>query len=63
MLLIETTGLSKHYGQVKALDMLDLKVEPGIIGLVGANGAARDNRPQHAGGNAAQPRCSLTSAG
>jgi ABC-2 type transport system ATP-binding protein len=41
MLLIETTGLSKHYGQVKALDMLDLKVEPGIIGLVGANGAGK----------------------
>jgi ABC-2 type transport system ATP-binding protein len=41
MLLIETTGLSKHYGQVKALDMLDLRVEPGIIGLVGANGAGK----------------------
>ena len=41
MLLIETTGLSKHYGQVKALDMLDLKVESGIIGLVGANGAGK----------------------
>ena len=41
MLLIETTGLSKHYGQVKALDMLDLRVESGIIGLVGANGAGK----------------------
>jgi ABC-2 type transport system ATP-binding protein len=41
MSLIETTGLSKHYGQVKALDMLDLRVEPGIIGLVGANGAGK----------------------
>jgi ABC-2 type transport system ATP-binding protein len=41
MSLIETTGLSKHYGQVKALDMLDLQVEPGIIGLVGANGAGK----------------------
>jgi ABC-2 type transport system ATP-binding protein len=40
-LLIETSGLSKHYGQVKALDMLDLHVEPGIIGLVGANGAGK----------------------
>jgi ABC-2 type transport system ATP-binding protein len=40
-LLIETSGLSKHYGQVKALDMLDLQVEPGIIGLVGANGAGK----------------------
>ena len=41
MSLIETTGLSKHYGQVKALDMLDLRVEPGFIGLVGANGAGK----------------------
>ncbi len=40
-MLIETSGLSKHYGQVKALDMLDLHVEPGIIGLVGANGAGK----------------------
>jgi ABC-2 type transport system ATP-binding protein len=41
MALIETTGLTKHYGPVKALDQLDLAVEPGIIGLVGANGAGK----------------------
>ena len=41
MALIETTGLTKHYGPVKALDQLDLMVEPGIIGLVGANGAGK----------------------
>jgi len=41
MALIETSGLTKHYGQVKALDKLDLAVEPGIIGLVGANGAGK----------------------
>jgi ABC-2 type transport system ATP-binding protein len=41
MALIETIGLSKHYGPVKALDRLDLSVEPGIIGLVGANGAGK----------------------
>jgi len=41
MALIETVGLSKHYGAVKALDRLDLSVEPGIIGLVGANGAGK----------------------
>jgi ABC-2 type transport system ATP-binding protein len=41
MALIEASGLTKHYGQVKALEMLDLSVEPGIIGLVGANGAGK----------------------
>jgi ABC-2 type transport system ATP-binding protein len=41
MALIETSGLTKHYGPVKALDKLDLSVEPGIIGLVGANGAGK----------------------
>jgi ABC-2 type transport system ATP-binding protein len=41
MALIQTIGLSKHYGPVKALDRLDLSVEPGIIGLVGANGAGK----------------------
>jgi ABC-2 type transport system ATP-binding protein len=41
MALIETIGLSKHFGSVKALDRLDLAVEPGIIGLVGSNGAGK----------------------
>ncbi len=41
MSLIETISLSKHYGPVKALDGLNLTVEPGIIGLVGANGAGK----------------------
>ena len=41
MALIETVGLTKHYGSVKALEKLDLSVEPGIIGLVGANGAGK----------------------
>jgi ABC-2 type transport system ATP-binding protein len=41
MALIEATGLTKHYGQVKALEKLDLAVEPGVIGLVGANGAGK----------------------
>jgi len=41
MALIETAGLTKHYGPVKALENLDLSVEPGIIGLVGANGAGK----------------------
>jgi ABC-2 type transport system ATP-binding protein len=41
MPLIETIGLTKHYGPVKALDSLNVSVEPGIIGLVGANGAGK----------------------
>ena len=41
MALIETASLSKYYGSVKALDGLDLQVERGIIGLVGANGAGK----------------------
>ena len=41
MALIEAFGLTKHYGQVRALEKLDLAVEPGVIGLVGANGAGK----------------------
>jgi ABC-2 type transport system ATP-binding protein len=40
-LVIETQGLSKHYGQQKALDSVDLKVFPGAIGLLGPNGAGK----------------------
>ncbi len=42
MALIEARGLTKRYGEhVIALDGLTLDVEPGIIGLVGANGAGK----------------------
>lgn len=40
-MLVETRGLSKHYGSILALDGLDLQLEPGAIGLVGANGAGK----------------------
>ena len=40
-MLVETGGLSKHYGSIRALDALDLQLEPGAIGLVGANGAGK----------------------
>jgi len=40
--LITTQGLSKHYGKVRALDSLDLALEPGApIALVGPNGAGK----------------------
>lgn len=39
---IETTGLVKSYGDVVALDGLDLQVEPGtVFGLLGPNGAGK----------------------
>jgi len=42
MSLIEARALTKRYGaHVTALDGLTLDVEPGIIGLVGANGAGK----------------------
>lgn len=42
MPLLSTTDLTKRYpGGVTALDGLTLELEPGIIGLVGANGAGK----------------------
>ena len=41
MTIIETTALVMRYGAVTALDTLDLRIEPGITGLVGANGAGK----------------------
>ena len=42
MPLIALDGLTKRYGNgVTALDALTLELEPGIIGLVGANGAGK----------------------
>jgi ABC-2 type transport system ATP-binding protein len=42
MPLLSTFELTKHYpGGVTALDGLTLELEPGIIGLVGANGAGK----------------------
>ena len=40
--LLNCTGLSKAYGKKRALDHVDLHLEPGkIIGLLGPNGAGK----------------------
>ena len=39
--VVVTSGLSKQYGAVRALDALTVEVGPGITGLVGANGAGK----------------------
>ncbi|MDO2934659.1 ABC transporter ATP-binding protein [Paeniglutamicibacter sulfureus] len=40
--LIEATGVSKHYGGVRAVDGVDFHVNNGeLLGLVGANGAGK----------------------
>lgn len=42
MNIINTQGLSKHYGSVKALDSLDISLESGEpIALIGPNGAGK----------------------
>ena len=39
--LITARDLTKHYGEVRALDGLTVDVEPGVVGFVGANGAGK----------------------
>jgi len=39
--LVRTAGLTKRYGKITALNALDLELQTGIIGLVGANGAGK----------------------
>ena len=40
--MIETRDLTKKYGELYALDRLDLKLEPGdVYGFIGPNGAGK----------------------
>jgi ABC-2 type transport system ATP-binding protein len=39
--VIQTDGLSKYYGEVKALHNLSIDVKPGAVGLLGPNGAGK----------------------
>ncbi|MGD9934079.1 MAG: ABC transporter ATP-binding protein [Dehalococcoidia bacterium] len=41
MAIIETTGLTMQFGPVTALNALELHIESGVTGLVGANGAGK----------------------
>jgi len=42
MALLQTQALSVHYGGVKAVDQVDLRVEPGqLVALIGPNGAGK----------------------
>lgn len=40
-MMISVENLTKRYGAVAALDGLSFTVEPGVVGLVGANGAGK----------------------
>lgn len=40
-ILVETSGLTKDYGEVKALKKFTAKIESGAIGLLGPNGAGK----------------------
>ncbi len=40
VMMISVENLSKRYGAVTALDGLSFAIEPGVVGLVGANAPA-----------------------
>ncbi len=41
MSLITTSGLTKRFGQVTAVDSLDIEIAPAVVGLIGSNGAGK----------------------
>ena len=43
MALIATEALTKRFGQVTAVSELTVQIEPGVVGLVGANGAGKSS--------------------
>ena len=46
--IVEISGLNKNFGKIKALNDIDLQIEPGrIIGLLGANGSGKSTLLRH----------------
>ncbi len=44
MLLLETKNLTKHFGGLKAIDGIDMRVErERIMSIIGPNGAGKTN--------------------
>ena len=39
--MLQISGLSKSYGRIRALDEVDLSLEPGLYALLGPNGAGK----------------------
>ncbi len=39
--VLSTKSLIKRYGRIRALDGVDLAIEPGVVGLLGPNGAGK----------------------
>ena len=39
--MIQSTGLSKRYGSITALNDVTMSIEPGVVGLLGPNGAGK----------------------
>ena len=51
MAIITTSGLTRRYGPIRAVDHLTLDIPTGgVIGLVGPNGAGKSTLIRHAGG-------------
>ena len=62
--LLNCTGLSKAYGKKRALDHVDLHLEPGkIIGLLGPNGSGKTTLMKLANGLLQPTEGSITIAG
>ena len=62
--LLNCTGLSKTYGKKRALDHVDLHLEPGkIIGLLGPNGSGKTTLMKLANGLLQPTEGSITIAG
>ena len=53
--IVHTKALTKAYGEHVALNALDLQIEAGATGLLGANGAGKSTLLKMMSGERAQP--------